>query len=451
MINKQAEASIEEGDAKAEKEETKLTKEVSKKEEQKKDTLKEDKELLEKLMLDEDKEEGAVGFHVWKAFFSYYGGWFFYFFLFIVMIVMAVSQAGSNFWLSYWSENGENHTKSYYFGIYTALGTGYAVFAFIRTIMLRVQAVRFSRYIHREMFSKIIRAPVNLFFDRVPMGRILNRFSKDLTVIDDYLSGMFGFVMTQLFAFLTDIVVCVIIGTAWVFPLAMLFFYICYRLRITFAKINREVSRLSGITKSPIVSFFSESLAGLTSIRTYNEQSTFLNKFHKLQDENIKNNILEWAVFNWYHLRTTFASVVIIGPVISITLLFSGYDTVSAGLVALLIIYVIEINDDISHLFLMSSDFEFQLISLERCKKFTEVEGEAPAKTKEPERVQNMTSNWPARGSIEFRNYFVKYRPNLPHVIDNLSVSINSGEKNWCCRKNWLRKVNLLLISFENH
>jgi len=102
---------------------------------------------------------------------------------------------------------------------------------------------------------------------------------------------------------------------------------------------------------------------------------------------------------------------------------------VSAGLVALLIIYVIRINDDISYLFLMSSYFEFQLISLERCKKFTEVEGEAPAKTKEPEKVENMTSNWPARGSIEFKNYFVKYRPNLPHVIDNLSVSINSGEK----------------------
>jgi len=57
------------------------------------------------------------------------------------------------------------------------------------------------------------------------------------------------------------------------------------------------------------------------------------------------------------------------------------------------------------------------------------IEGEAPAETKNSENVQNLTVNWPARGAIEFKNYFVKYRPNLPHVIDDLSVSINASEK----------------------
>jgi len=138
---------------------------------------------------------------------------------------------------------------------------------------------------------------------------------------------------------------------------------------------------------------------------------------------------LDWSIFNWYNLRTSFASVIIIGPVISIPLLLSGYDTVPAGLIALLIIYVIKINEDIAFLFLCASYFQFQLISLERCKKFAQIEGEAAAETHDPENVQNLTVNWPARGSIEFRNYFVKYRPNLPNVIENLSVFINSGEK----------------------
>jgi len=243
MINKQEEATVEQDENKAEKEEAKTSKDL-KKEEEKKETPPEDKELLDKLMLDEDKEEGAVGADVWKAFFSYYGGWCFYFFLLIVMIVMAVSQAGSNFWLSYWSEDNEKHSRNYYFTIYTAFGVGYAVLAFLRTIIMRIQSVQFARFIHREMFSKIIRAPVNLFFDRVPTGRVLNRFSKDLSTIDDYLSGMFGVVTNQLFGFLTDVVVCIIVGTAWVFPLVMLFFYICSRLRKSFVQINREVTRL---------------------------------------------------------------------------------------------------------------------------------------------------------------------------------------------------------------
>jgi len=250
MINKREEetAQKEEEEKTAEKaptEETKLTKEPSK-EEEKKETPPEDKELLHKLMLDEDKEEGAIGAHVWKTYFSYYGGWLFYFTLLIVMIIATASSAGANFWLSYWSDNGDNqkHSRNYYFSIYTAFGCGYALFAFIKALMLRIQAIRFSRFIHKEMFSKIIRAPINLFFDRVPSGRILNRFSKDLNVVDDQLAGMFGYTIGQFFSFLTDIVVCVIVGTMWVFPLAMLFFYVCHRLNKNFTNINREVTRL---------------------------------------------------------------------------------------------------------------------------------------------------------------------------------------------------------------
>ncbi len=277
MANKQEEKEDEELKI-VEEEETKLTKEPSKeKEEQKKETpQEEDKELLHKLMLEEDKEEGAVGLHVWKTYFSYYGGWFFYFTLLIVMTIAIVSSAAGNFWLSSWSDNPEKHSRNYYFSIYTAFGFGYAVFAFIKALMLRIQATRFSKFIHREMLSKVIRAPINLFFDRVPSGRILNRLSKDLNVIDEELAGWFCYTLDQIFDFMTDIVVCVIIGTLWVFPLAMLFCYLCHRLNKNFTNINREVTRLESISKSPIVSFFSESLGGLISIRTYGEQNAFM-------------------------------------------------------------------------------------------------------------------------------------------------------------------------------
>jgi len=305
-------------------EDVKLTKEKSSKEEEKKEIQAEDKALLEKLMLDEDKEAGAVGWHVWKTYFNYYGGPFFYFALLFVMLILTVSQAGSNFWLSYWSQNGDStkHSRDYYFAIYSMFGVGYAICAFLSELMQRIQAIRFSRYIHKEMFGKVIRAPLNLFFDRVPAGRILNRFSKDLSAVDEHLSSVFYWVIAQFFSFMTDIVVCLIVGTFWVFPLAVVFCYLCYRLNKSFTNINREVTRLESVTKSPIVSFFSESLGGLISIRTYNEQSTFMNKFHKLQDEYIKNKILDWSIFNWYNLRTSFAAVVIIGPVVSIPVHF---------------------------------------------------------------------------------------------------------------------------------
>lgn len=34
------------------------------------------------------------------------------------------------------------------------------------------------------MVEQVMRAPVNLYFDKTPIGRLLNRFSKDLSVIE---------------------------------------------------------------------------------------------------------------------------------------------------------------------------------------------------------------------------------------------------------------------------
>ena len=41
-------------------------------------------------------------------------------------------------------------------------------------------------------------------------------------------------------------------------------------------KANREVTRLESITKSPIVSFFTECLSGLPVIRAYNHEKRFM-------------------------------------------------------------------------------------------------------------------------------------------------------------------------------
>jgi len=237
MINRREEET-------AQKEEEEKTTEKASKKEEKKELPSEDKELLEKLMLDEDKEEGAVGAHIWKMYFSYYGGWCFYFVFLIMMIASTVSQAGSNFWLSYWSENAEKHSRNYFFIGYTLFGVGYALLALIQVLMVKIQSIKFARFIHKEMFSKVIRAPINLFFDRIPSGRILNRFSKDLNVVDERLADTFQSTVEQFLSVLTSIGICVIVGSLWVFPLAVLFFSFCYRLNKKFTNINREVTRL---------------------------------------------------------------------------------------------------------------------------------------------------------------------------------------------------------------
>ena len=68
------------------------------------------------------------------------------------------------------------------------------------------------------------------------------------------------------------------------------------------------------------------------------------------------------------------------------------------------------------------STFESQLISLERCNTFTQLDIE-----KESEKAKFMPKDWLKAGEIKFENYFVKYRPNLPNVIKDLSLTIEGG------------------------
>ena len=43
--------------------------------------------------------------------------------------------------------------------------------------------------LHNNMFAKILRAPMR-FFETSPVGRVLNRFSKDLGTVDEMLPGI---------------------------------------------------------------------------------------------------------------------------------------------------------------------------------------------------------------------------------------------------------------------
>jgi len=67
-----------------------------------------------------------------------------------------------------------------------AFSTGAAtgIFVFFRALILVLGAYRSSRILQREMLNKVLSAPINLYYDVTPIGQILNRFSKDLDVLD---------------------------------------------------------------------------------------------------------------------------------------------------------------------------------------------------------------------------------------------------------------------------
>jgi len=242
------------------------------KEEIEKLTKEENKALEEKLMLDEDREIGSVGWRVWKSYFNYYGGWLYFipilisnylkilFLICLVMIIFISLSTFTNFWLSYWSDSAGDpkHSQSYYLEIYSILSVSYAILCLIRISLIYIQSIRCSRQLHKNMMSKVIRAPVNLFFDRIPSGRILNRLNKDLTVVDSMIASSFASVTIMFFSLLADIAVCLYVGSVWIFPLAIISFIASYKFHRGYLTLNREATRLGKHPSKTFLILFSK-------------------------------------------------------------------------------------------------------------------------------------------------------------------------------------------------
>jgi len=166
-------------------------------------------------------------------------------------VVWILLKMGADFWLAHWSnataDEENTHSNGYYYGIYTAMGVISASSLFTQTLLMFLKGNDMSRKLHTDMFTRIIRAPLNLFFDRVPLGRLINRFASDLDMVDNTQIQMLTAVSHFPLNLLSRFVVCAIAGTLWVFPLALFFLFVSFKIQRYYLNIYREVVRLSNL------------------------------------------------------------------------------------------------------------------------------------------------------------------------------------------------------------
>ncbi len=108
--------------------------------------------------------------------------------LFVVLFFLVCSEtslAGSRIWLAHWSSSNitDSSEQNNYVGIFGALGVGQGFFLFLVAMTLAHICVNGSTVLHEKLLGNMLRLPL-AFFETTPLGRIVNRFSKDIDVID---------------------------------------------------------------------------------------------------------------------------------------------------------------------------------------------------------------------------------------------------------------------------
>ena len=118
------------------------------------------------------------------------------------------------------------------------------------------------------MIDSVLRAPVNLFFDVTPSGTILNRFSKDLAVLDNEVAFSFGALNVMLYYVFSVLIVISITNyyIICVLPVMVALMICLFRYSIP---AYRECTRIESVSKSPMLNLLTETYSGRSTIRAF--------------------------------------------------------------------------------------------------------------------------------------------------------------------------------------
>ncbi|CAE6457349.1 unnamed protein product [Rhizoctonia solani] len=374
----------------------------------------------------EHREQGNVKFSVYKRYFeaSSAPGVFAYVLCMVAQQGCAIlSNVALKMWGNHNQEAGDNSGLGYFLILYGTLALASTLFSFVASVLQWVFcAIKSARSLHDAMLLAVVRAPLS-FFEQTPMGRIMNLFSRDQYVIDEVLIRVLGsFLRTML---VVSGIIVVVGGTFPLFLLTLIPLGYVYRLiMLYYLATSRELKRLDATSKSPIFAWFQESLGGLSTIRAFGQQSVFMTQNEAKLDRNQMVYLPAVSVNRWLAVRLELLGsfIVLAAAIFSlVALVTTGVD---AGLVGLVLSYGLSTTQSLNWVVRSASEVEQNLVSVERVVNYINLEPEAPLEI--PDAAPPV--GWPKNGEIEFKNYSMRYRPELPLVLNNLTMSIRSGE-----------------------
>lgn len=398
------------------------------------------------LMREEDRAVDSVDPKVYLQFFKLGGGFLSYAIgpiLLMLIIFSTFCQLFTNTWLSFWTgDKFPGRTEGFYIGIFVMFGVLSAVISFSFFFLLTHIVNRTSLKLHVMAVDRILHSPM-VFFDTSPMGRILNRFTKDTDTIDNELSDQ-----TRLFLVSTSNVVgvfiLIIIFLPWfAFALVGLFFLFLGAAKFYRAS-AREIKRLDSLGRSILFSHFGETITGLSTIKAYRDQERFIKVNQRAIDNMNSAYYLTLANQRWLTLRL---DVVAAGLTIVATMLcVTGQFKINPSSVGLVVSYLLMIVNSLSMIVRQMAIVENDMNASERVYHYAyNLESEAPFHIE----GTKPRESWPERGALEFKDMTMSYQPQLPPVLKNINLSIAGGEKIGICGRTGAGKSSIMVALYR--
>ncbi|KAA8523565.1 hypothetical protein F0562_009988 [Nyssa sinensis] len=398
------------------------------------------------LVQEEEREKGRVSFSVyWKYITTAYGGALVPFIL-LAQVLFQLLQIGSNYWMAWATPVSKDMVPavggSTLILVYVALAIGSSFCILARALLLETAGYKTATLLFNKMHLCIFRAPMS-FFDSTPSGRILNRASTDQSAVDLEIPHQVGIVAFQIIQLLG--IIAVMSQVAWlVFIIFIPVIATCVWLQQYYIPSAREMARLIGVCKAPVIQNFAETISGSTTIRSFDQESRFQDTSMKLMDGYSRPMFHSAGAMEWLCFRLDMLSSVtfVFSLIFFISVPGKAIDPSVAGLA---VTYGLNLNMLQAWFIWCLCNMENRIISVERILQYTSIPSEPPLVIE----AYRPDHHWPSQGEVDIRNLQVRYAPHMPLVLRGLTCNFPGGMKTGIVGRTGSGKSTLIQTLFR--
>ncbi|XP_067132222.1 ATP-binding cassette sub-family C member 4-like [Centruroides vittatus] len=398
----------------------------------------------------DDVEVETIGISVYKEYLNAGSSFLFRIFLLLMLFIAQSITTFSEYWLVKWLHNkriyaenvnnvenlifnstifNNSEDKGLYnseeYNVYVYFGLICAVFftMILSGLLLYKFFIAASLKLHKNMFHCITRTPIS-FLDKNPVGKVLNRFSKDVNIVDDILPFNVHQSLTRLFLFAGMCVLQAIL-CPYVLILTFVISILMYAMWTVHSRVLKSIKLMEGKSRSPVFSHLSVSFYGLTTIRAFKAENKFISTFNEYQDKHTATWIIYIALnrcLSIYGAIVCYTNLLITVIIFSISIHPDGAGSQIGLVLSYTILFVLFFQSTIR----FSSEMDFQMNSVQRILNYSKLKSEASYESSPDKRPP---SDWPQKGEIHFDNISLQYSKDKNTVLKNLTFRIHSGEK----------------------
>ncbi|KAJ7725290.1 hypothetical protein DFH07DRAFT_970902 [Mycena maculata] len=425
-----------------------------------------------KLVEDEHRESGSVKWSVYRAYLSA-SSYYIWTLLAILVVAQQLRAVTEKIWIKIWAEAyGTSFTASdalmfrsfgsgtneitltsglphsphfhsmawspdsrfpsasdrpmFYVGVYAAIGLSALVLQLFSVSLQYIGALRASRILFQKLLVTVVRATFR-FHDTTPQGKPFfpETSPKDFATIDTRLASSLQAVNQSLAGFFASILTVTIVFPPFLFP-AFIIGYLYRTLAIGYLSTGRDLRRMESNTRSPIFSDFGELLTGIVTVRAFSAEISFLDNLHSRIDETSKMWYNFWMTNRWLLLNFDFLGSISVFTTASFAIAILHDD---AGLAGLAITSALTFSESVYWACRFWTGLELDLNSVERIIEYTDLPQEPPAIIES----HRPPAYWPSSAKnsslVIVEDLNIKYAPELPSVLQNVSFELKAGER----------------------